>query len=84
MGDVVIAEMAKNPLEVIRIQRREYKNREFIDIRLFYQDDAGSWQPTRKGTTIHPDAWGDFMAALAKVEVDDAPPRRRRSRSRRT
>jgi hypothetical protein len=71
----------KNPLEQLRIQRREYQGHDFVDLRLYFLGDDKQWHPTRKGITIHPDAWGDFMAALAKVEVDDAPPRRRGARS---
>jgi hypothetical protein len=77
----VITTVAKNPLEEIRISRRTYKTFEFIDIRLFYQDDDGTWRPTKHGITVGLDQWDEFKAAIAQVTLDDttAPrPRRRR------
>jgi Transcriptional Coactivator p15 (PC4) len=74
--DDMVAELAKNPLEVIRVAVREFRGHQFVDIRVYYQDEAGSWLPTKKGVTIAPDLWSDFLEALAKVEIPEATPRR--------
>jgi hypothetical protein len=74
----------KSPIEQLRIARREYKGHEFIDVRTYYQNDAGEWCPTRKGITIAIDLLDEFKTAIAGLAVDETPARRRGSRSRRT
>jgi Transcriptional Coactivator p15 (PC4) len=71
----------KSPIEQLRIARREYRGHEFIDVRTYYQNDAGDWCPTRKGVTIAIDLWLEFQAAIAGLAVDETPARRRGSRS---
>jgi Transcriptional Coactivator p15 (PC4) len=71
MDDHVLAEVRKNLLDVLRVVRRQYRGHVFIDIRTYYQDAAGTWQPTKKGITVSPDLWNDFMQALRQVEVQD-------------
>ena len=71
----------KSPLEQLRIQRREYRGHEFIDVRIYYQNDASEWCPTRKGVTIALDLLDEFKAAIAGRAVDEPPARRHGARS---
>ncbi len=64
-------DIKKNALEIIRVQRREYKGREFVDIRVHYQDDEGEYKPTKKGITINPGLVGDLMKALEEETKQD-------------
>ncbi len=57
-------DIKKNALEIIRVQRSEYKGREFVDIRVHYQDDEGEYKPTKKGIAINPSLVGDLVKAL--------------------
>jgi hypothetical protein len=50
-----------------------YKIYEFVDIRIYFLDDASEWQPTKKGVAVALDLWPEFAAAINKVEVEDAP-----------
>jgi Transcriptional Coactivator p15 (PC4) len=43
----------------------------FVDMRVYFQDDAGVWQPTRKGITVSLDLWIDFKAAIVGLAVDE-------------
>ena len=64
-------QIVKNTYAVIRVERREFKDREFIDIRQYYLDDDKNWKPTPKGVTMPPDAVGELINALKNfVEVD--------------
>lgn len=56
-------EISKNTLEKIRIEKREYKGREFIDIRTYYLD-GNEWKPTQKGVTFRPDQLKEIIEAL--------------------
>ena len=40
-------------------------------MRVYFQDDAGVWQPTRKGITVSLDLWIDFKAAIVGLAVDE-------------
>ncbi len=56
-------EISKNTQEKIRIEKREYKGREFIDIRTYYFD-GNEWKPTQKGVTFRPDQLKEIIEAL--------------------
>lgn len=56
-------EISKNTQEKIRIEKREYKGREFIDIRTYYLD-GNEWKPTQKGVTFRPDQLKEIIEAL--------------------
>ncbi len=40
-------EVQKNTQEKIRVEKRKYKGREFVDVRTYYLDDSGEWKPER-------------------------------------
>ncbi len=57
-------EISKSPHARIRIERREFKGIEFIDIRQYYRDDTDTWKPTAKGVTLSPELVGELIKAL--------------------
>jgi len=79
-ADLVIAELPKNPLEKLVISLREYRGFKFADIRLHFLGDDEEWHATKKGITVSPDLWEEFLAAIGKVSAhlpaEDAPRRR--------
>lgn len=52
---MLIGELQKNSTEKIRISLSEYKGYQYIDVRIFFEADDGSWKPTKKGITISRD-----------------------------
>lgn len=42
----------KTEEERIRIARSEFKGKELIDIRQYYQAEDGEWRPTKKGINL--------------------------------
>lgn len=82
--DKVIAELQKGPLDKLVISVREYQGHAFIDIRLLFLGDDEQWHPTKKGITVSPALWPDFLEAVGKVQAQlpgegASPGRRRRS-----
>jgi hypothetical protein len=75
MGGMEPIIIAKNAGEQLRIEVRAYKGHAFVDMRIYFQDHAGLWQPTRKGVTVNLDLWSDFKAAIVGLAVDEAGPR---------
>jgi|GEM_PF-866879 hypothetical protein len=67
-GVDTMKEVQKNTQEKIRIEKREYKGKEFIDVRTYYLDDSGEWKPTQKGVTFRPDRLNEVMKALKSLE----------------
>jgi len=56
----------------IHIRISKFRDRDYVDIRNFYEDDNGEWKPTRKGIAVPVDLYDDLMAALgdAKPEIE--------------
>jgi len=56
----------------IHIRISKFRDRDYLDIRNFYEDDNGEWKPTRKGIAVPVDLYDDLMAALgeAKPEIE--------------
>ena len=48
-----MVEIQKNSREVIRISPSEYEGHQFIDLRIWY-DDNGEYKPTKKGISFNP------------------------------
>ena len=62
--------LAKNTQEQYRFSLEHYHGRDYADLRIYYlDDDSGEYRPTRKGLTIAPDNWPQFMAALRQLEA---------------
>ena len=65
-----IAEIEKNTLEKIVATLGEYKDKQRIDIRVYFQPDAdpNNWIPTKKGINISLDSWPEFKDLVEKVD----------------
>ena len=57
-------EVQKNTQEKIRVEKRKYKGREFVDVRTYYLDDSGEWKPSPKGITFKVELLEDIIEAL--------------------
>ena len=56
----------------IHIRLSKFRDRDYLDIRNFYETDEGEWKPTRKGIAIPVDLYDELMAGLgeAKAEIE--------------
>ena len=59
-----IAEIEKNQKERIRVSIEEYKGHKFVDLRVYWQDEAGEWRPGKKGIALNPDIIDEVIEAL--------------------
>ena len=48
---------------LIKVQKTNFKGKDYIDIRKFYQDENEEWKPTKKGVTFPP----EFKEAIVKA-----------------
>lgn len=65
---MIIGELTKNSTEKYLVQVRDYRGREFIDLRVYYLDDRGEWCPTKKGITITPDKVSSLVELIQLAE----------------
>lgn len=52
----ILATIPRNATEQLQISINSYKEKKYLDLRIFYTtDDGGTWLPTKKGVTVSPD-----------------------------
>lgn len=52
----ILATIPRNATEQLQISINSYKEKKYLDLRIFYTtDDGATWLPTKKGVTISPD-----------------------------
>ena len=66
-GRILIAEMAKNRRERLRVAIDTYKGHEVVDIRAFVEGPDGTPRPTRIGLTLRTALLPELVAALGKA-----------------
>ncbi|MCX6096131.1 MAG: transcriptional coactivator p15/PC4 family protein [Candidatus Bipolaricaulota bacterium] len=58
----------KGPAGRIHVRLSRFRDRDYLDIRNFYEAEDGEWKPTRKGIAVPVDLYADLMAALKDAE----------------
>ncbi len=64
---MLIGEIKKNSLQKIRITSETYKGHDFIDIRVYYQNED-NYKPSKKGIAISPDKIEELISLLKKAQ----------------
>ena len=70
--EVLVQAIEKGLGSRIHIRLSRFKDRDYLDIRNFYETEDGEWKPTRKGIAVPVDLYDDLMKALteAKPEIE--------------
>ena len=66
--DKVVSSFKRNPTEEVRATLKEFRGRRYLDLRIYYQDDAGEWKPTRKGVSLSTDFMPELKEAILALE----------------
>ncbi len=67
MESQVVHSFKKSDTEEIRVSLREYKNKAYVDVRLFFQ--AGEeFKPTKKGITLGVEHLFELRAGVEKAQ----------------
>ena len=64
---MLVCEVKKNMKERIRVSTEEYHDRKFVDCRVYFEDEAGEWRPTKKGIALNSDCINEVIEALRKA-----------------
>lgn len=49
---------------IIRVEKKEFKGYEFVDVRKYYESGEGKWLPTKKGIALSPEIAGEVAQAI--------------------
>ena len=66
---MLICEISKNQKEKIRVSIEEFRGATFADVRVFWQDEQGSWKPSRKGISLGGNCINEVIEALQKASA---------------
>ena len=66
----VLKDIQKNASNRIRISLTEFKGHDFVDLRVYYEDEAGEYKPTKKGVAFNPDLISQVIDALLQAEKE--------------
>ena len=66
--EALVARIAKNPTEEVRVALTSYRGHDLVDIRVFFQDDQGEWRPTKRGVSLSVDSFTELREAIVKAE----------------
>jgi len=62
--EVLIQAIDKGLGNRIHVRLSRFKERDYLDIRNFYETEDGEWKPTRKGIAVPVEFYDDLMASL--------------------
>ena len=66
----LLATIPRNATEQIQISINSYKNKQYLDLRVYYTtDDGGTWLPTKKGVTFAPDQLDVLEEAIQEAKT---------------
>jgi hypothetical protein len=65
---IIIADIAKNTRELLRVQVREYQRHRFVDLRVHFRDGEAV-KPTPKGCTCRLDQIDTLIDALRRAKA---------------
>jgi hypothetical protein len=66
----IIKDIEKNATNKIRVSITEFKGNNYIDVRVYYEDEGGEYKPTKKGVTFRPDQISQLMDGLLQAEKE--------------
>lgn len=65
----IFYEIAKNNGDKIIVSLREYKGKEFVDVRIFFFDEESqAWIPTKKGVAMAKKHVPELIKALNSIQ----------------
>ena len=70
--EVLVRSIDKGMGSRIHIRLSKFRDRDYLDIRNFYETEDGEWKPTRKGIAVPVDLYDDLMKGLneARAEIE--------------
>ncbi len=69
--EVLVRSIDKGLGNRIHVRLSRFKERDYLDIRNFYETEDGEWKPTRKGIAVPVELYDELIGAIqaAKDEI---------------
>ena len=69
--EVLVRTIDKGLGNRIHVRLSRFKERDYLDIRNFYETEDGEWKPTRKGIAVPVELYDELIGAIeaAKEEI---------------
>lgn len=75
MENQILYEFTRNQNETVYLTLREYKQRKYIDLRVFFRsEDGGEMHPTKKGITLQLELLPELKKGIAICEKKISAP----------
>ena len=58
------AEIRKNETEIVCIEPANFRGKNMIDVRVWYEAEPGVHKPTKKGLCLQPQTWREVVDAM--------------------
>ncbi len=68
--EVLVQAIEKGLGDRIHVRVSQFKGRVYLDIRNFYEDDAGEWKPTRKGVSVPVELYEQLQQAIVQAKPE--------------
>lgn len=65
----VIVEFERGAGQKVVVRQTEFKGKEYLDLRQFFEGDDGQWLPTKKGVSLPWEQRAALIEALQKETV---------------
>ncbi len=65
---MVIGEILKSKTQKIIVSKGEFRGREFVDLRIYYQAEKDDYRPTKRGIAIPPERLDEVIELLNKAK----------------
>ena len=66
----LIHEFMKNANEKVRIEHCKFKEKDLLNVRVFFQSDQNEWLPSKKGITFRLDQLPDLKEGIDKASKE--------------
>lgn len=65
---MMIHEFQKNALEIVRVEIKEFRDQDYLNIRVWFEPDNGNeYKPSPKGITLNVELLPELQKALKKA-----------------
>lgn len=67
--ETMLGTIVRSDHDQLRIRRRLFKGKQYIDIRIFNKNTVGEYVPTKKGITLTKDTLGQFKDMVPELTL---------------
>lgn len=65
----IVVEFERGAGQKVVVRRTEFKGKEYLDLRQFFEGDDGQWLPTKKGVSLPWELRSALIEALQKEQA---------------